>query len=111
MPLHQRTEPLWNSCDGQASTCGWDDVVVDAQFRTAVPALRLIERTVALLAARGWVRDQHLKTPLGPAAAWTRTVAPGDTAQASLSPGEDGSNFVWNLSADAAPLGRRVSGC
>src|SRR5690242_9534732 len=31
--FRQKTEPIWDSCDGQASTYGWDPVTVTLEFR------------------------------------------------------------------------------
>jgi hypothetical protein len=118
--VHSAGGPIWDSCDGRPETRGWGDVVNDYQFTSAGSAATVVAGVEAKMKIAGWklastpTKNQGPSvTPLGPSAAWTRTVSGDVVAQASLGVGSRGPNTAsfWELDASAAPAGTRASGC
>ena len=102
--------PRWDSCDGQASTFGWDDVSVDAAFTTRAPAATVLDEFDTDLNRLGW----HLVLDPAPLRfgdrTWTRRLPGGATARAVLNVPSDGGPY-WELYAGAPPALHPVTGC
>ena len=96
-------EPRWDSCDGRPGTYGWDDVVVQVHFTTAAPDFEVRANADTALRRIGWQPDGNY--PVG--SFWTKVLANGTTAKASLDHGQD----AWDLFVLAPPVGQRASGC
>ena len=111
--LHQEYEPLWDSCDGRADAYGWSDPIVVVQFTTDEEADILAADADAALLAQGWQHSDTSNTDPGPTVRWTRTVAGSTVATATLQPfpAVTGDGVTWELTAQAPPKGKRVSGC
>lgn len=98
-------EPRWDSCDGRAGTYGWDDVVVQVHFTTSTPGSEVLANADATLRRLGWQPDSD--APVG--SSWTRVLANGTTARASLD--YQAIPDAWTLFVLAPPVGQRASGC
>jgi hypothetical protein len=102
-----------NSCDGREGTFGWSQIAVIVNFRTDMPADSLLLSAGGPMEAAGWSKRGTLSSPIGPGQGWTRTLADGTNALASLTPGtrDNGATIIWQLSAYAPPHGQQASGC
>ena len=98
-------EPRWDSCDGRPGTEGWDDVDVQVHFTTATAETEVLTHADAALRQLGWLPDTS--QPAG--SSWTKALANGTTAKASLE--HEVGPDAWTLFVLAPPVGRRVSGC
>lgn len=108
-------EPQWDSCDGNASTAGWTDVLVGKDFTSPKPALEVISNVKERLKSSGWVVKSATDPAEGaPNVVWQHEL-PGrkDVARAtlSLSHRDSAQPAVWSLVATAPPVGRRAGGC
>ena len=101
-------EPLWDSCDGQAGTFGWNDVVVQVHFRSSTQLREVFAHAASVLARQGW-KAGRVSEPDGRGlrSDWTK---PSPSAL-SVSLSNNTPDTAWDLFASAAPLGRRASGC
>jgi hypothetical protein len=110
--VRQDVPAEWDSCDARPETEGWNNIQVIIQFRSDLEADAILEFADAKMEDLGWTDAGETGGSLGPGLRWTRTLADGTEAMASLSPGtRDGSSIYWDLNATAPPHGRRVSGC
>ena len=101
-------EPLWDSCDGQAGTFGWSDVVMQVHFRTSTKPREVFAHAASVLARQGWMPGR-VSEPDGPGlrSDWTKR----SPSALSVSLSNNTPDTAWDLYASAAPLGRRASGC
>jgi hypothetical protein len=94
-------EPHMDSCDGMAGTQGWDDAVVQINFAWTGEAQLLASHVESELTRLGWYDPNYSWR-------WTKTLSNGTVADATL---EDDKYEGWTLFAEAAPVGKQVSGC
>jgi hypothetical protein len=101
-------EPLWDSCDGQAGTFGWNDVVVQVHFRSSTKPREMFADAARVLARQGW-KLGRLSEPDGPGlrSDWTKP----SLSASSVSLSNNTPDTAWDLYASAVPLGQRASGC
>jgi hypothetical protein len=111
--LRQAHEPSWDSCDGRVGTFGWNNVMVNVQFRVSEQPDALVAQIDKVLTGAGWHRADGSGTPLGPVARWSRALSGPTMATALLSKGTrgDGNGSYWALDAVAPPQGQQASGC
>ena len=102
------TEPKWDSCDGQAGTFGWDDVVVEVHFRSSRTPSDVLTSAGEVLARQGW-KAGRVAEPDGPGLRSDWTKAPSSSFSVILS--NNTPDKAWDLLARAAPVGQRVRGC
>ena len=98
-------EPRWDSCDGRPGTEGWNDIVVQVHFTTAMADADVLAHADAALRHLGWL--PATSQPVG--SSWTKALANGTTAKASLE--HEVEQDAWTLFVLAPPVGRRASGC
>ena len=109
----QRYEPHWDSCDGRAGTFGWGDASVDISFRSSSEPRVVLGRAGTLLAKQGWTAERIAETD-GPGIGsyWTKTGLSGPKSfSVMLTNNTPRRGDWWDLSALAAPVGKRASGC
>ena len=102
------TEPKWDSCDGQAGTAGWNDVVVEVHFRSSGTPSDVLASAGGVLARQGW-KAGRVTQPDGAGLRSDWTKAASTSFSVTLS--NNTPDRAWDLLARAAPLGQRVSGC
>ena len=100
-------EPLWDSCDGRPGTFGWDAVVVQIHFRSALSSAHIESNADAQMRNLGWMPDTRFSTSI-PTVAWTKQLRNVTEANAHLELEADG---AWTLIASAPPVGPRARGC
>ena len=106
--FHQKTEPIWDSCDGQASTYGWDPVTVTLEFRGGGSPGAIVSQVRDAMRHLGWT---YLQETSGRGIwYWDRSVSHGELAHAELDGASQGTP-QWTLLARAQPSARRVRGC
>ena len=103
----QYQEPHADSCDGQPNTVGWDDAVVQINFKwTGTDTnLNLMYFAETKLAQDNWTVSQEDSPPY---LKWSKTLRNKAAATASLEREDDGS---WTLLGEAPPVGPGVTGC
>lgn len=101
-------EPFWDSCDGRAGTFGWNDVVVEVHFRTSTKQGAVFAHAASVLARQGW-KPETVAQPDGPGfrSDWSKPSA----SSFSVILTNNTPDKAWDLNAEAAPVGQRVSGC
>lgn len=103
-------EPHWDSCDGMASTYGWDDVVIQVHFSSATTEEAVFSHAAAELAAQRWPEVPLGLVPGVTAKMWSKLLANGTTGKLAITKDNYGTS-EWTLFASAPPDGQRVSGC
>jgi hypothetical protein len=104
-------EPVWDSCDGQRSTFGWDDVTVDVGFNSnGLPDDTIFTHIERVLASQGWTYEPS-DSATG-AWYWGRRLPNGRRASIQLLGGADSEpHNPWDLQATTAPATHPVRGC
>lgn len=102
-------EPRWDSCDGIASTAGWDDVVVQIHFSSGLAPESLLAEAQDRLAPLGWGPVSRAPGP-ELTASWSERI-PGAPGRAGLQLTNSNADGNWTLFAHTSPVGRPVSGC
>ncbi len=103
-------EPRWDTCDGQASTAGWDAVVVQAHFTSRSPRSEVLRHADSALASGGWSEIGEGPDGPGLSASWSKSGSPEATG-AIVSLSDNTPDGAWTLTATAPPIGRPVTGC
>jgi hypothetical protein len=106
----QFVEPRWDSCDGIASTYGWDDVTVDVSFNAnGMTDAAVLAHIKVSLSSDGWTYEN---TSRAGAWYWYRTLSSGHRAVIQLLGGSavDPPN-PWDLQATTPAATHPVKGC
>lgn len=103
--------PRWDSCDGRASTYGWDDVSVDSTFTSRDPDAVVFQAIDDRLTRQGWHLVSGTSSLPSGDGSWSRVLGNGETARATLNGPGDGGGGWWSLYAAAPPAVHPVSGC
>lgn len=106
----QFVSPSWDSCDGVASSYGWDDVTVDVSFDSNGRSNAAIFAHIdAALRHAGWTYES---TSEPGAWYWQRNVAAGHPAHIQLLGGTQHQPAKqWDLQATTPPATHPVKGC
>ncbi|HET6877931.1 MAG TPA: hypothetical protein VFH38_10415 [Jatrophihabitans sp.] len=106
--FRQKTEPVWDSCDGEPGTFGWDNVTVLAEFRGGGSPTAIVHRVRDAMRHLGWIyRARFSGRGIW---YWYRSLSNGKLARAELDGPSQGTD-KWDLLARAQPSARRVRGC
>lgn len=105
----RRSEPSWDSCDGQADTYGWDPVDASAEFRTHLGPGMVVTAVKSALRDLGWSFRPHLSGHGG--WLWYRKLVSGKRAHAELDGGPASNQRFWDLTASTPPATHPVHGC
>jgi hypothetical protein len=108
--LKDAVKPRWDSCDGVASTYGWDEPRVDLDFTGGGTDARVVVHLKSALRTLGWTFDPVNSDPSGPWF-WHRTVAGDVQGTVQLLGGSAFDPSDWDLLATAPPAARPVTGC
>ena len=103
-------KPMWDSCDGVASSYGWDDPRVELDFTGGGTDAQVVAHLKSALRTLGWTFDTADSDPTGPWF-WHRTVAGGVQGTVQLLGGSAFTPSGWNLQASTPPATRPVTGC
>jgi hypothetical protein len=106
----QFVEPRWDSCDGVASTYGWDDVTVDVSFNSnGMTDTAIFTHIKDALRSDGWTYENTSDTG---AWYWKRNVAGGHHAVIQLLGGSEvNPPNPWDLQATTPAATHPVKGC
>lgn len=107
----QKTEPVWDSCDGVTKTYGWDPVTVWVQFRGGGTPAEIVSHIESAMRRLGWTlyaaHSGHGSW------LWHHPVPGGGHGHlfAQLLGGPDAEPHDWSLQATAPPATHPVKGC
>lgn len=104
-----RLEPQQDSCDGIASTRGWDQVVLQIGFKWRRSPPALFTAMNARLVILGWSHTTKTQVAIPLEYLWTKRLTNGKRARLTVDREYPASN--WQLDAAAPPVGKAVSGC
>ncbi len=94
--------------DGQA---GWSEVRVSTTFTNGLPKEQVVSAVNSALVGDGWIRhDESFGPGQGVVAHWTKRLATGTPAEASVYPVPAGTTN-WILTATSKPPGFALPGC
>ena len=109
----QGFDSVWSAAcpdnpDGQA---GWSEVRVSTTFTNALPKEQIVSGVNSALVGDGWTRhDESFGPGQGVVAHWTKRLATGTPAEASVYPVPAGTTN-WFLTATSKPPGFARAGC
>ena len=109
----QGFDSVWSAAcpdnpDGQA---GWSEVRVSTTFTNTLPKEQIVSAVNSALIGDGWTRhDESFGPGQGVVAHWTKRLATGTPAEASVYPVPAGTTN-WFLTATSKPLGFAHAGC
>ena len=108
-----RSDSVWSAAcpdnpDGQA---GWSEVRVSTRFTNALPKEQVVSAVNSALVGDGWTRhDESFGPGQGVNAHWTKRLATGNPAEATVYPVPFGTKN-WFLTATSKPPGFALPGC